>query len=393
MKGKSERMKVCHVISGYFRNDARVFVRQVLSLKRAGYEVSIITNDGEPDDVLEGVPIVSCRRHWPRWKALLAARWQFMPEVLRVDADVYQLHSPELLPLRKPLERLGKAIVYDAHEDLPRHLLEKEWVPSLFRRPLGLVAEQYMRHALKQVDDIVSPHGHVVQHLQRTIGKGTLVANFPILKDLSPVTEADFAARPPAVCYSGTVYAYSNQEATLDALAHLPNVRYLVAGYIDEGHRSILMRRAGARQVEFLGRVRQDQLREVYTTCVAGLAVIDYRLNQGHRRGSYAVNKLFEYMEAGLPVICTDYELWRDIVDRYECGVYVRPGSVEDIRAAIELVITDRRKAYRMGQNGRRAVLEEFNWTSEERKYLAVFERLGGARGATVGRHSVRRSA
>jgi glycosyltransferase involved in cell wall biosynthesis len=81
-------------------------------------------------------------------------------------------------------------------------------------------------------------------------------------------------------------------------------------------------------------------------------------------------------MEAGLPVICTDYSLWKDIIDRYDCGICVKPGSVDEIRSAIEYIVSDRARAFRMGQNGRRAVLEEFNWSSEERKYLDVFKRI-----------------
>lgn len=378
-------MRICHVISGYYRNDARVFLRQCLSLKRAGHDVSILTNDGEPDEELEGVLIVSCRIHWAeRWKVLLAAKRQFMPEVLRLDADVYQLHSPELLPLAGALRRLGKAVVYDAHEDLPRHILEKEWVPSVLRRPLAFAVEHYFRHALRKVDDVVSPVSHVVDHLQQTVGKGTLVANFPIIRELRPVTEAEFAARPAAICYSGTVYAHSNQEAIQDALAQLPHVRYRVAGYIGDAHRLELQRRPGASQVEYLGRVGRAELRAFYASCIAGLVIMDYKLNLGYKRGSYGVNKFFEYMEAGLPVICTDFSLWRDIVERYDCGVCVRPGSVEEIRAAIEFVARDRARAFKMGQNGRRAVLEEFNWASEERKYLGVFERLAGLRKAST---------
>jgi glycosyltransferase involved in cell wall biosynthesis len=369
-------MNVCHVISGYYRNDARVFIRQCLSLQRAGYNVSIVTNDGEPDEVLEGIPIMSCRRQWPRYRVLLAARHQFLEEVLRVDADVYQLHSPELLPLAKPLKQRGKAVVYDAHEDLPRHLLEKEWLHPVLRRPLAVAAELYLRSTLKRIDDVVSPHTHVVDHLQRTIGKGVLVANFPIVQPLPAMTKEEFASRPSAICYTGTVYSYSNQEATLDALAGLPGVRYRVAGYIDEGHRRALQRRTGAAQAEYMGRLGRADLRALYASCIAGLAVYDYKLNLGYKLGSYGTNKVFEYMEAGLPLICTDYTLWRDIVDRYECGVCVRPGSVEDIRAAIAFVTSDRDRAYRMGQNGRRAVIEEFNWNSEERRYLGLFEQL-----------------
>lgn len=373
-------MKVCHVISGYYRNDARVFLRQVLSLKKAGYDVSIVTNDGEPDEVLEGVPIHSTGPAWRRRKVLLQAKHQFMARVLGVDADVYQLHSPELLTLVKPLKRLGKAVVYDAHEDLPRHLWEKEWVPPVARRPLGFLAEHYLRHVLSRVDEVVSPHSHVVAHLQRTIGKGVLVANFPLVQPLPDISEAEFTARPAVLCYTGTVYPYSNQEQTLDAIAGMPGVRYRVAGYIDEEHRKALEQRAGWAQAEFLGRIGRAELRGLYNSSIAGFAIYDYKHNLGWKLGSYGTNKVFEYMEAGIPLICTDYDLWRDIVDRYECGVCVRPGSLEDIRAAIEYVTSDRARAFRMGQNGRRAVLEEFNWPTEERKYLGVFETIARAR-------------
>lgn len=375
-------MKICHVISGYFRNDARVFLRQVLSLKRAGHDVSIVTNDGEPDEVLEGVPIYSCRQVFPRWRVLLDAKRQFLSELVRVDADVYQLHSPELLPLALPLKRLGKAVVYDAHEDLPRHIWEKEWVPWLLRRPMGYAAEYYMRFVLRRIDEVVSPHSHVVAHLQKTVGRGVLVANFPLVHALESVSEAEFAARPAAICYTGTVYSYSNQEATLDAIAELPGVHYRVAGYVDEGHKAALMQRPGAARAEYMGRLGRPELRALYLSTIAGLSIYDYKHNLGWTLGSYGTNKVFEYMEAGLPLICTDYDLWRDIIDRWKCGVYVKPGSVAEIRRAIEYVVSDRKRAYEMGQNGRRAVLEEFNWTTEERKYLAVFDRIRQSREA-----------
>lgn len=375
-------MRVCHVISGYFRNDARVFLRQVLSLKRAGHDVSMVTNDGEPDEVMDGVVIRACRLKLSRRRVLLGAKRQFLPELVAVDADVYQLHSPELLPLALPLKRAGKLVVYDAHEDLPRHIWEKEWVPWILRRPMGYASEHYLRFVLGRIDEVVSPHSHVVAHLQRTIGKGVLVANFPVVQDLPDVTEEEFAQRPATICYTGTVYSYSNQEETLDALAQIPGVRYRVAGHIADDHRRALEARAGSSKATFLGRLGRADLRSLYGSCLVGMCIYDYKHNLGWKLGSYGTNKVFEYMEAGLPLICTDYDLWRDLVERWECGICVRPGSVEEIRAAIEFLLSDRARAYRMGQNGRRAVLQEFNWATEERKYLEVFERLSrnGAR-------------
>jgi glycosyltransferase involved in cell wall biosynthesis len=336
----------------------------------------MVTNDGAPDEVMDGVPIRACRLNYPRWRVLIDAKRQFLPELISANADIYQLHSPELLPLALPLKRAGKLVVYDAHEDLPRHILEKDWVPWIFRRPMGVIAKQYLRYIFCRIDEVISPLSHVVAHLQCTIGKGILVANFPIVKPAPGVTEEEFAQRPLAICYAGTVYKYSNQEAILEALSLLPEMHYQVAGHIAEEHRRTLEQKPGESQIRFLGRISQDELRILLNSSICGMCVYDYKQNLGWKLGSYGTNKLFEYMEAGLPIICTDYDLWRDLVERWNCGVCVQPGSVEEIRAAIEFIMRDKKRAYRMGQNGRRAVLEEFNWATEERKYLGVFERL-----------------
>ncbi len=367
---------VCHVISGYFRNDARVFLRQCRSLRDGGFNVSILTNDGAPDEILDGIPIHDCARPWPRWKTLARAKSQFLDKALAINADVYQLHSPELLPLGLALKDAGKKIVYDAHEDMPRHLLEKEWLPSFSRRLVSAAFERYMLRTLARYDDIVSPHSHVVADFQRSLGKGVLIANFPLVADDWQFDRDRFLRREDIVCYSGTVYAYSNQEETVAALNDIDGVAYHIAGYIDADHARRLAAMPGGEKMILLGRLSRTDLHAFYEASVAGLVVYDYKLNLGDRLGSYGTNKIFEYMEAGLPFVCTDYELWKDIVDRYDCGVCVPPGDAQAIAAALRHLLSDRERAYRMGQNGRRAVLEEFNWSSEERKYLEVFNKL-----------------
>lgn len=367
---------VCHVISGYFRNDARVFLRQCKSLDRHGFDVSILTNDGQPDEVLDGVRVVDCGKPWPRWKALLFAKRQFLPKALELDADTYQLHSPELLPLGLALLRAGKRVVYDAHEDMPRHILEKEWLPLFSRKLISVAFERYMYWALRQYDEIVSPHSHVVSEFQLRLGKGVLIANFPIVADNWEFSRDDFVGRENILCYSGTVYSYSNQEEIVDALGAFENLEYRIAGHIDEAHGERLKARPNGGQLKFLGRLSRPDLHEFYRSALIGVVIYDYKLNLGDRLGSYGTNKVFEYMEAGLPFICTDYVLWKDIVDRYDCGICVAPGRSDEIAAAIERLLQDKDMAFRMGQNGRRAVLEEFNWSSEEKKYVELFRSL-----------------
>lgn len=369
--------KVCHVISGYFRNDARVFYRQCLSLKKHDFNVCILTNDAAPNEIQQGVEIISCTRlPIARWKTLLFATRYFYQHAVEIDADVYQLHSPELLPLGVKLKKLGKKVVYDAHEDMPAHILEKEWLPIWSRKFVSSCFNLYMTHVFKIIDEIISPHTHVVRDVVKRFGKGVLIANFPIVKKQYVSTESDYLSRQNIFCYSGTVYTYSNQKTIAEAMMSAVDAHYHVAGYIDNDQESRLMQSEASDRIKFLGRLNQTDLAKFYHKSVAGIAIYDYKLNLGDRLGSYGTNKIFEYMEAGLPIICTDYELWKDIVERYQCGVCVKPGDKNALAKAMFTIMNNKKSAFIMGENGRRAVEDEFNWHSEEIKYCALFRKL-----------------
>jgi glycosyltransferase involved in cell wall biosynthesis len=130
----------------------------------------------------------------------------------------------------------------------------------------------------------------------------------------------------------------------------------------------------GEHITKFYDRLTQDDLRKLFLRSLIGIVVYDYKLNLGYKLGSYGTNKLFEYMEAGLPIICTDYILWKQIIDEYNCGICVQPGDAEALSSAISLINNDRSLAAQMGINSRRAAEEKFNWVTENKKYLSVFE-------------------
>jgi glycosyltransferase involved in cell wall biosynthesis len=86
--------------------------------------------------------------------------------------------------------------------------------------------------------------------------------------------------------------------------------------------------------------------------------------------------KLFEYMEAGLPVVASNFPLWIRIIDESSCGICVDPTNPEEISDAIKYLIEHPDKAKEMGENGRRAVLERYNWDKESKKLLAAYKVL-----------------
>ncbi len=83
--------------------------------------------------------------------------------------------------------------------------------------------------------------------------------------------------------------------------------------------------------------------------------------------------KLFEYMAAGLPVITSNFPLWKEIVEGNKCGICVDPLNPKEIAEAIEYLIEHPELRKKMEENGRKAVVERYNWENEERKLLAIY--------------------
>jgi glycosyltransferase involved in cell wall biosynthesis len=77
---------------------------------------------------------------------------------------------------------------------------------------------------------------------------------------------------------------------------------------------------------------------------------------------------MFEYMSSGIPVIASNFPLWRDIIEGNRCGLCVDPLDPRAIASAIDYLVTHPDVARTMGENGRRAVLERYNWAVQANK-------------------------
>ena len=81
-------------------------------------------------------------------------------------------------------------------------------------------------------------------------------------------------------------------------------------------------------------------------------------------------------MSAGLPIVASNFPLWREIVEGNKCGICVEPTDSAAIGKAVQYLVDNPAEASEVGQNGRRAVLRKYNWTNEEQKLLALYRRV-----------------
>ena len=120
--------------------------------------------------------------------------------------------------------------------------------------------------------------------------------------------------------------------------------------------------------MDFAGPFKKEEISTVFSKMTISNTLRDFS-RTGSPNGSFGVLKIFESMEAGLPVLLSDVKCYREIVEKYNCGICVDPHNVDEIKAAIETLTTNKEMAYLMGQNGRKAVLEEYSWDKEFEKY------------------------
>jgi hypothetical protein len=139
-----ERPRIVHLTTVHPRHDIRIFRKECVSLAAAGYDVVQVVGDGQGDALEQGVRIVDIG---PRPAGRLARMRQQPARALQavraLAPALVHFHDPELLPVGVRLAREGLLVVYDAHEDVPRQLLTKQWIPAPLRRPLSVAFEAY----------------------------------------------------------------------------------------------------------------------------------------------------------------------------------------------------------------------------------------------------------
>ncbi len=361
--------RVVHLTSVHHPADTRIFAKECRTLARAGHEVTLVAPAPRPAEV-DGIAISAVPEARGRLQRMTKTVAAVRRRALELDADLYHFHDPELMPLGVELRRRGRAVVYDVHEDAPRAMLTKAWLPRWGRRPVARAVELGEPLAARGMSAIVAATPTIGARFERLGPPTVVVNNFPVIGDLSPPAD-DAGPRERAACYVGDINRVRGAIEMVDA-AGLSGVRLLLAGPFSEpGLRDEAAARPGWGEVEELGRITRPEVAAMFARARAGLVVLHPAPNHVNGRP----NKLFEYMSAGLPVIASHFPLWREIVEDAACGICVDPLDPAAIAAAMRR-LADGDEAAEMGARGREAVQSRFNWDSEASKLVELYARL-----------------
>lgn len=359
--------------------DQRIFYKQARSLAASGYRVALMGpgpkelaghRDGVEIEVLP-VPLSAVGR--------LKNMARIFRRALRSDARIFHFHDPELLFVGLALKWMGRRVVYDVHEHFPQAVKVRPWVPNRLRRPLSWLVDRIETRIAARLDGVV---GVVDEQGQRFLQRPFVaVKNYPRLECFAPAK-----GRP-----------YPRFE-----LVHLGSLSPARGGFFLLEIARLLCDKGLDFRLLCLGnfhgaaaRERFMALREEYGLCEqviwragnmpyealgpllsrAAVGLIPGQVSEQNNM-PFVPTKLFEYLACGLPVVASDLPSLRRFRDQGNWGYVVKADDAEAHAWAIAHLLKNPDEAEAMGQRGRLAVEQRWNWDAEAEKLMGFYRGL-----------------
>jgi glycosyltransferase involved in cell wall biosynthesis len=366
---------VVHLTTVHHPLDPRIYYKECQSLQKAGYDVTLIVPEVEGAMPKGDVTILPIKKYKNRLLRMLLSTREAYEKARSLKADYYHIHDPELLPVAWLLKKKGNIVIYDIHEDYETSIMQKAYLKKPIRQ---LIAKIY-----RAIEKVLSHQLELClaeKYYKEKYPRGTCILNYPVLnEELIHHSNKDQPVENKLL-YTGNV--------TVDRGAHI----HAAIPLLDE-----------KTSVYFVGKCPRslaEKMYEIAGECKNNLKIegvdkyvpkaeIDHNYISSRWLAGIALfpptehymkkelTKFFEYMSAGIPIICSDFPVWKEFVETYACGIAVNPNDNKAIKRAIDYLRENENEARKMGENGKQFVREKLNWKVEEKKLIEWYQEMG----------------
>ncbi|MBR4330237.1 MAG: glycosyltransferase [Candidatus Riflebacteria bacterium] len=391
-----KKAKIVHLTSAHTRYDIRIFLKICCSLANAGYDINLVVADGKGYEEKNSVKIYDVGKPLRRIERMLKSSLLVYKRALLLNGDIYHIHDPELLPYAYLLKLKGKKVIFDSHEDTPRQILTKPYllfrhcealkepwqsrnlhsfyidvINKNFLKSISFIYEKVEKFICSRLNCVVTATPFIRDIFSKYNSNSIDINNFPMLGELENSEKTD---KKNQICYVGGIKPIRGIFEIIEAMKYVKNdIKLCIAGnYLDEITSEELLKREGSEKIELNGFLNRIEVKKLLGESIAGIVTFLPLSNHINAQP----NKMFEYMSASLPVIASDFPLWKEIIERNKCGICVNPQDPKKIAESIDYLFEHQKEAAEMGKNGRNAVYEKYNWANEEKKLLKLYDSL-----------------
>ena len=385
-----KKKKICMLAARHSPLDARITHKEGMSLKNAGYKVVIIAPYKNKFSSFNGIKIIGfkmLKKPLRRINTLInLIYWG-----VKIKADVYHCHEVDTslfagIWIKKILKWKGikASLIYDSHEHWPA--IWSQAVPFfLLKKFIYSLVNHWEKWVLKHCDAAFTANKIVKKHL-KSLNKNIKIEalyNCPILKP-SQNKQNNKKSSHVTICHEGMLNFNRGLREMMECIKKIKeeldnNIKLLIIGNIfiekeKKWFRKKIIEYKLEKNVEITGWIPYTKVSEKIQKCNIGLILFKPIPNN---KLAGPPNKLFNYMQCGLPVIAPIFCFeTKNIIDETNCGLLINSITTKNIYDALNYLLVNTKKADNMGKNGRKAVLEKYNWENESKKLLEIYKNL-----------------
>ena len=282
--------------------------------------------------------------------------------------------------------RGGKPCIYDAHELFTE-------VPEVIRRPtirgIWLGIEKFVVPKLKycytvsqsvadEFDRRYNVKFEVIRNLPNRQAPKPPKGEFAQQSPLTPkggVRSSLITHYPlPIVLYQGNLNEGRGLETAVEAMQYIENAELWIAGDGDLGFilRGMVKEMKLENKVKFLGYVQPKDLADITHQAAIGLHISE---DKGLSYQYSLANKFLDYIQAGVPQICTQFIEYQRLNDEFNVAILIEKTDLKLLLNALNLLLTDTELYRKLQQNCIEAAAV-LNWEMEEKKLKEFYKKL-----------------
>jgi glycosyltransferase involved in cell wall biosynthesis len=382
-KTREKALIILHISSVHSSSDPRIRLKEIKSLSDRYGHIFFVTGDLDASNKFSEDDRVKIVKVWPgrknKFRRFLFTSPLCIFRALKLRPDICHLHDPELLIWAWIFKMFGVDVVYDIHEDYVSAVSQKNYIPRFFRSFAGKM--------VGSIENFLSSNYYRViaeKYYSRRFPDAEPILNYPILENL--LTVCAYSQNASSALYAGNVTPDRGGLAMAEFNAYSSKFDIKAVGRCAPGfydHLRLYADERNSKPIEVKGIGYFVEFSDIIVEYAKGawLAGVALFPDTGHYREK-ELTKFFEYMAVGLPIIASDFPVWKKLIEDQGVGICVPPGDNEAIESALDWLRSHPEKAEEMSRRGKELARRKYSWESQAHRLIDLYERIRAEREA-----------